>query len=292
MNIEEVFHYAPFDIEPWRLRQQLEPVGRDDGSGTPWNKARSIEAWLDALEENLCDIIFEAEEQADFNPIDRWAEQVSAQDAVLTFNYDTLAERALTKAGKTWNHGTKLQGGNDTTVCKLHGSIDWLVAHRSQSLSKLELLYEKPNQNQQAQDCGDMEEEYRLWRCLSREQLREWLSGRDLQTVERGTLPIGIGIAGLGTYKQLHEIPGLGPVWDSGMRSLYEADSAIVIGFSMSDFDAMAQMHFADVARQRCAKGNPLRVTVIDPCLGEQAKDRFPTGLPNGGIQATSSPRR
>jgi len=38
-------------------------------------------------------------------PINRWAESVDVHDSVLTFNYDTLVERALAGAGKTWNHG-------------------------------------------------------------------------------------------------------------------------------------------------------------------------------------------
>lgn len=57
MNIEEVFHIAHFDIEVHRLKQQLAPVGRFDGCGTPWSQAESIEAWLTYLEEALRDVI-------------------------------------------------------------------------------------------------------------------------------------------------------------------------------------------------------------------------------------------
>ena len=35
LNIEEVFHYAHFDVEVFRLKQQLSPIGRYDGPGTP-----------------------------------------------------------------------------------------------------------------------------------------------------------------------------------------------------------------------------------------------------------------
>ena len=51
------------------------------------------------------------------------------------------------------------------------------------------------------------------------------------------------------------------------MRALYEADCAFVVGFSMSDFDAMAQLQFAEVARQRLEESRPLNVIVIDPFL-------------------------
>jgi len=53
LNIEEVFHYAHFDVEVHRLRQHLSPVGRQDGPGTPWKMAESISAWLSYLERAL-----------------------------------------------------------------------------------------------------------------------------------------------------------------------------------------------------------------------------------------------
>ena len=87
--------------------------------------------------------------------------------------------------------------------------------------------------------------------------------------------PSTVGIAGLGAYKELHRIPGLGCVWARGMRALYQADRAVVVGFAMSNFDAMAQMQFAEVAQKRQGDGRPLRVFVVDPCANEASKDRF-----------------
>ena len=177
LNIEEVFHYAHFDIEVHRLRQHLSPVGRGDGSGTPWNVAESIESWLARLEDALRDVILEYQAQADLAPISRWAETVEARDSVLTFNYDTLVESALSGLGKVWNHGTGGDGEEGVTVCKLHGSIDWIVAHRCETLSKLDLLFDKPNANRRENDTGHVEDDYRLWRCRTPEQLRRWISG-------------------------------------------------------------------------------------------------------------------
>lgn len=59
------------------------------------------------------------------------------------------------------------------------------------------------------------------------------------------------------------------------MRAVYQADHAIIVGFSMSDFDAMAQSQFAEVARARVREGRPLRVTVIDPFVNETTRMRF-----------------
>ena len=60
------------------------------------------------------------------------------------------------------------------------------------------------------------------------------------------------------------------------MKKLYEADLGIVVGFSMSEFDAMAQMQFAEIASNRREEGRPLPIIVIDPHANEEAiKERF-----------------
>jgi hypothetical protein len=250
-------------------------VGRHDGPDTAWNRVESITAWLYELEEALRDVILESESQADLAPIIRWADAANITDTVVTFNYDTLAELALSGIGKKWNHGTGREGDDGITICKLHGSIDWIVAHRLNQLSNLDLLFDKANLNRSEKPTGSIEDDCVLWRCRNRDQLNKWMSRRDFQYVRDGASPQTVGIAGLGAYKQLHVIPGLGHVWARGMRALYEAKSAIIVGFSMSDFDKMAQMHFAEVARKRHIEGRPLRVTVIDPGIQQDGEQRF-----------------
>ncbi|MCH7597081.1 MAG: hypothetical protein IID35_11050 [Planctomycetes bacterium] len=174
LNIEQVFHYAYFDVEVWRLQQQLTEVGREDGL-TPWNQGESIECWLSYLEDALRDVVSEREDNCDLTPITRWAEGVNEHDAVLTFNYDTLVERGLTESGKAWNHGMECEGNNGIPVYKLHGSIDWIVAHRVENFGKLELLFDKPNANRADGDTGHVEDDYRLWRSQTCEQRRNWI---------------------------------------------------------------------------------------------------------------------
>ncbi len=276
MNIEEVFHLATFDIEAFRLRQQFCPVGRGDGPATPWNSAEHISFWLHHLEEILRDVLIQQENQADLTPICRWAAAVAESDSVLTFNYDTLVERALAETGVAWHHGTNRKGDRGIGVFKLHGSIDWIVAHRSDDrLSKLDLLFDKKNENGWDANTGHLEEDYRLWRCRTWEQLEKWLAGRDLQLVANEATPRTVGLAGLGAYKQPHQIPGLGLIWANGMRALYEADLGVIVGFSMSLFDAMAQTQFVEVARNRKAEGRPLKMIVVDPFLNEESMERF-----------------
>lgn len=88
---------------------------------------------------------------------------------------------------------------NGIPVFKLHGSIDWLVAHRSESFSTLDLQFDE----------------------------------------------------------------------------LYKADFAVVAGFPMANFDAMAQMQFPQVARARLRETRPLPVTVVDRVANDSAKSRF-----------------
>jgi hypothetical protein len=270
LNIEEVFHYGQFDIEVFRLRQHGSPVGRDDGL-TPWNSAEHIEIWLYWLERELCDVIFEKDENADLDPILRWAKTIGSQDSIITFNYDTLVERALTSVCKSWNHGFIGKEREGISVFKLHGSIDWKVVHRSQDNPNCELLFDKENANRQNGDSDHVEDDYRLWRYKTRDKLHKWIKGRHLQI----SLPSTVGIAGLGAYKQPHKIPGLYYAWAHGMHALYEADLGIIVGFSMSDFDAMAQLQFAAVAKKRKEEGRPLKMIVIDPCVNEKTKKRF-----------------
>lgn len=276
LNIEQVFHYAHFDVEVHRIRQHLTSVGRQDGPDTPWNAAESISNWLSYLAGALCDVILECDNSADLTPIIRWAKKIEIGDSVVTFNYDALVERALSEVNKSWNHGLDdVQKNDEVTVCKLHGSIDWIVAHRSERFSKLNLLFEKANANRPHQNTGHVEDDYRLWRCRTREQLNDWISGRELQSISSGASPRTVGIAGLGPYKQLHQIPGLGLVWNRGMRAIYESDHVIIVGFSMSEYDAMAQMQFGGIARQRQDEGRPLTVTVIDPFVNKATQERF-----------------
>lgn len=270
LNIEEVFHIARFDAEVFRLRQHLEPVGRRDGPATSWNQAGSIECWLSQLEDNLRDVVLDCQNKSDLTPISRWAQAVKESDAVLTFNYDSLAESALSQEQKAWTHGFDNHRG--VPIYKLHGSIDWIVADRSERFSKLDLLFDKINTNRGGERTGDVEEDYCLWRCRNREQLETWIRGLDIQS---GPSWKTVGIAGLGTYKPLHTVPGLGQMWARGMQALYQADQALVVGFSMSEFDAMAQIQFAEVTRARAREGRPLEVTVIDPFADEATQARF-----------------
>lgn len=260
------------------MKQHLVPVGRNDGPGTPWTQSKDIAAWLSYLHEDLGRAILQRDDSADLEPIVRWARTVRDSDVVLTFNYDTLVERSMAELDRCWNHGTRREGDVGVPVFKLHGSIDWLVIDRAEKTNDHTVLFEKQNLNTNGQRTGNVEDDCVLVR-QSRDRLCAWMNNSGLELASLSNWPRKSGIAGLGAYKELHTVPGLGVVWAEAMRALREADVAVVIGFSMSDFDALAQMQFAGVAQARDTAGHPLRVIVVDPGInndeGVEAKKRF-----------------
>lgn len=277
LNIEEVFHLAHFDIEAHRLRQHCAPVGRRDGPDTPWRQGERIETWLENLEKYLIEVIFECDERAQLEPIARWAEFVSDRDSVITFNYDTLVERALTSVRKNWNHGTPQDPKTGIPVFKLHGSVDWIVADCGSKFDSdsAALLFAKQNSNQRGGSTGHVEDDRNLYRYSTRELLRDWVGGHDdMQQRDQDGFPPTPGIAGLGAYKELHRVPGLGLIWANAMRAAYESERLIAVGFSMSDFDAMAQMQFARVAMDRAREQRQMHFVVLDPSAKDEGFQR------------------
>ena len=81
------------------------------------------------------------------------------------------------------------------------------------------------------------------------------------------------GIAGLGRYKPLHKVPGLGPTWFKAFKALKEAEEIYILGFSMSPYDTMVQFHFSAVVKGE-RKRPPDKVVVVDP-NAKEIEDRF-----------------
>lgn len=147
INIEEFFHYAQFEAEVWRLKHHLAPVGRNDGQ-TFWQQAESIETWLSYLLYDLVEEIWEKQQAADLEPIRRWAQFVLPDDVVITFNYDTLAEQALSDCKLPWNHGLPEESQDGVAILKMHGSIDWQLMERQTFNPQFStLLFRKQNSN-------------------------------------------------------------------------------------------------------------------------------------------------
>ena len=261
-NVEQLFDFAAYDEELWRMKQQLCPVPRAHGD-TPWNRAESIRTWLGYMEQQLPHVIWDVQQEADPNPVRRFTTCLRRGDVVITFNYDTLVESALSSENHPWNHGLNDKGNGGVTVLKMHGSVDWLLLPRrsEQQLAKFVKLFSKPDVDVEEHGAGTPEDELEcvleLWRAKDNkacnvvmEEHRTWGNSE-------------LGLAGLGRHKPLHTLPGSAPTWSAAFEALKNADKVYVVGFSMSPYDSMTRFHFTAVMRLRSQP--PDQVVVVDP---------------------------
>jgi hypothetical protein len=274
INIEEVFDLASFDIELWKMLQQLCPLGRNSGD-TPWQNAEDIKTWLSYMEEDLRDVIWQEQKKAKLDQIKKFTTHLKSDDVVLTFNYDTLLEESLKQQNKKWYYGFEQEKGHGVKILKMHGSINWIMVRREQKDNfEYPLLFEKRDKN--VEDHGMQapdETEYKI--VLLRvpdESLAGRIENRDLQS---GSKQYEIAIAGLGRYKPLSDLVGSGKIWNNAIKALRNCEQIYIIGFSLSPFDTMARLHFGGVMMRRSEEkkiGLP-QMTLIDPIAGELKSD-------------------
>lgn len=271
-NVEELFDFAHFDALIWKMRQHMCPVGRNWGD-TPYSTGEAIETWLRHMEDDLVDVIWDQQQVAltKADGISRFASILQENDVIVTFNYDTLIEQSMSQAEKPWHYGFKADNSQGTPILKMHGSFNWAVVLRDQADTfGYPILFRKEDQNVTdvtAKPTGEIEYDYVLLQ-IPDTRLANRIENRILQ---RSDKQYGIGIAGLGRYKPLDKMPGSGHVWHNAGRALYQADEICIIGFSLSPFDTMAQLHFAGVMCERTGKKPlPSRVIVVDPCASDR----------------------
>jgi hypothetical protein len=274
INIEEIFDLAQFDIELWQMRQQLCHLGRNFGE-TPWLNAEKIKARLRFMVDALRDIILEEQGKAGFDALKRFSAHLNSDDVVLTFNYDTLLEESLERQSKKYCYGFERENGSGTRILKMHGSINWMIAHRDQkgNLSRYPILFEKTDKN--VKDPGAKAPDEIEYQGILRRvpnSLAKLIRGRG---ISRGK-QYGIAIAGLGRYKPLSELVGSGEIWNNAFRALHNCEQIYVIGFSLSTFDTMARLLFGGVMMERSKeKGIALpQITLID-LIAEELKSNF-----------------
>lgn len=267
INIEQVFDLAYHDVRLWRMEQQRCHLGRMDGD-TPWNHAESIDAWLSYMEDDLRDIIWKWQEVAigNMESIQRFAQNLRKDDVVLTFNYDTLLEKALEESRIKWTYGFKKEETSGVQVLKMHGSINWIIVPRNQVDNfGYRVLFKKVDKNRETVDggpTGELEYDNALLQVPD-EKLANRIENRALQLNQK---QYSIGIAGLGRYKSLDELPGSGEVWYNAGRALLTADKVYVVGFSLSSFDTIARLYFAGAMLTRSQKeGIPPNLRIVDP---------------------------
>jgi hypothetical protein len=266
ISIEQVFEFAAFDIEWCLLRQQ--DVGETWGT-----RGRSIKKRLAVMERILFEVLIDAQEEHSLGaaPLADFANALRASDAVLTFNYDTLLERALAARRKKWSSGFDVEPAGDVTVLKLHGSLDWLICHRDNPIGSILFEINAGSIEWYEVDEGQRhhwEKNFVLSRAPNLAAARAAARWDPLLGTNKSPWP---GLAGLGLHKPLHRLIGGCVVWRKALRALQEADEIYVIGWSASPYDTMARFHFASVLN--LPETRPRRVVVVDPKVCEQIKN-------------------
>ena len=255
-NFEQFFEHAIIWMGVLRSRQQLCPLGRNDGY-TPYSQAEDLEYWADtSLKPDLCGILHECQNSAREAPVKRFCEALQPSDAILTFNYDTLVEDALAYLEKPWNHGLEDATNGGTPVYKMHGSLDWELDERDLKRCGLTRLFQKEDSNAVRTGSVPSEETeyhlalYRIFRRLPDKPM-QWG---------------GCGIMGFGRFKRLSDLPGSALTWKRAMGAMREAEEITVVGFRLSEFDVLAQLQFLEVLEVRKDAGlDPPVVRVVDP---------------------------
>ncbi len=270
VNIEELFHFAALEVERWKMQQQLCSVGRECGPGTPYNFAETIEYSMRMLLESLPRVIWSQQQgdKCDLTPILRFARTLRTSDVVVTFNYDTLVERALDQCGMAWNHSLKdaEESPDSVAILKLHGSIDWMLLKRDTgNAAKLSHLFSKTDTNVEEHGSEPPDEpEYQseLWRINEAQDV-----GAEIERRGGSSTYISFpGMTALGDHKPLANLPGSAQIWCAAERALYSAEEMYVVGFSLAPFDAMTRLLFGAVMKERHNKGKlPNVLRLIDP---------------------------
>ena len=283
LNIEEFYEYADIYAEQCRLEQHREVVGRGYGE-TSYALANGLETCLSYLDEDLLAVLLKHEKVADLTKIERFANALRPGDAVVTFNYDRLIERCLTRIGKPWSFGMKLndeERDGTIPVIKMHGSLDWACFPRGHvgddRREKLIFSKEDLNRKEKLKPSDPMVEheyDFELFHILDEEPPKNPMASDIL-----GRPNCRWGIAGLGPRKRPSLIPGLGVVWEHARQVLSLADTIVIVGFSFSPFDRLAQIEFARVMMGRDQKkASTPQVILIDPALRPVDTEVSPVG--------------
>ncbi len=256
VGVEEFFEYMVL-LKEWRTL-----LGQSDSRGhRRWFKMRakqieSLVSWLGPKEGNLHEALGSRERVANLAPIRRFTTELTPSDVVITFNYDTLLERALGFGKYSLGFPNEpTERGVFPRILKLHGSLSWMGIEGSSAEipAGSTLLLEK--------------------RVGSKKRVR-LVERLDLSWMDKDLHHSGqrreFAVTNIGARKELSKIFGLEQAWRSACDALGEAQTIVAIGFSMSDYDVFSRYAFSQVMKNREeAKRPPKKVVVIDRCSGK-----------------------
>lgn len=278
--------FCDWTSEFHRLAQHRETLGRRAGD-VPWERAELIQSLSLEVDKNAKNIVASLSLTANLAPAENLLQHLTPADIVLSTNFDTVLERAATKASRCVSLGLPPERKGPLVVCrfdpgairllKLHGSVDWYLAERhsieAPSSPSVQLLYRKIDDNLEGSDAGQDSDEHEYRHCLTRCSDMDAARAleRDYFPEHRAAMPR------FGGAKKPHQLPGLGLLWAAAADAIREATALICVGFSFSDQDQMVRLLVATSLNARTALP---AVTLVDPSSDDIAR-RIPHLFPN-----------
>ncbi len=107
-------------------------------------------------------------------------------------------------------------------------------------------------------EIDDQTDSRALFRALD---LDSWF---DYFVNDRSTYPWTFGLDPMGGRKPIRDVLGLARLWSTARDALNFANNVYIVGFSLSPFDRMARLLFADAARPRM-DGRAPNYHLLDP---------------------------
>lgn len=167
-------------------------------------------------------------------PYRDWAGRLTAEDAILTFNYDPLMERLLTDPSRKNKPRSKMRvvGLNDyeenqTCLFKMHGSLDWYSEQAISEVSKVSTTPHAPNYS-----------------------------------------PV-VGVPGSTKYG-LSRTPLFTSVWLHAHEALKHAKEVFVLGYSMPASDSYATQFLLNSLRKNTARDLAIHLVLGQPGFATQ----------------------
>lgn len=274
LNVEELFDLASYDILAYRMRALSSP---SEAYALYTQLAGERQQALKQIEKCLWRVMIDKQKEAaeNLDGITNFSKQLCPDDAVITFNYDTLLEHSLSHQNVDWQYGFGEEAGKGVPILKMHGSVNWLKVPEGVSmtdggryrvLSRSQAEHESTN--------GAQKHPAMIYNLLCHCDCSPTKLHEDKRFAYEPS-DDQRALAGLGRYKPLDQLPGSWEVWVKAIRSLKQANEIYVVGFSLSPFDSMARLHFAGVMCERSKnRSPPKRLVLIDPNACE-LKARF-----------------
>lgn len=191
----------------------------------------------------LTDYLAAKSKDAENTPLlSRFAEQLGPGDVVITFNWDTLVERALLRLGRPFD--LRERKGDQVAILKLHGSLSWVLVPDGVRLKDPSVVTWLSDSVCQSKD----HTYYDIWDVLDRPPF----------------------IVPPVASKRPPAAPFLEDLWQEAFNALVEAGRITVIGYSIPSDDLQARTLLRSAVHPKVVPTKSCIVVDPDPLVGSR----------------------